>query len=289
MISIAYDEFSAEILPHISGGLAYFRYRGIDLLRPVGPEALGNADPFGLACFPMVPFVGRIRGGRFGDVVLAPNHPVEAYPLHGHGWRKSWEIAGHQADNCWLNYRHQSDDWPWNYAARLLYRLSECGLTMLLTVRNLSDRSMPVGLGQHPYFPRHQGCRIETNVARVLWPSEDLVADETGPVPAEWGFDPVHEVGSVPLDHGFTGWRGAAEIVWDDHPVRLRVTASAGGRFLQVYAPPGADFFCLEPMTSVPNAVNWKGGAEESGLCLLAPGAAATLECQFSVRIGTGR
>ena len=286
MNSIVYDEFSAEVLPHIGGGLANFRHRGIDLLRPAGPETLGNADPFGIACFPMVPFVGRIREGRFGDVVLEPNHPVSAYPLHGHGWQTNWEVAGHQADSCWLSYRHQGGAWPWSYAAKQLYRLSECGLTMLLTVRNLSDRLMPVGLGQHPYFPRGEGCRIETELSSVLWPSEDLVADEIRPVPADWGFDPVHEVGLVPLDHGFAGWRGAAEIVWDDRPARLRVTASASGRFLQIYAPPGEDFFCLEPMSSMPDAVNWKGGAEESGLCLLGPGESAALECLFSPRAG---
>jgi aldose 1-epimerase len=284
LISIAYDDFSAEILPHVGGGLANFRHRGIDLLRPAGPEALTAANPSGIACFPMVPFVGRIRHGRVGDVVLEPNHPTSAYPLHGHGWKRSWEIVGHQADSCCLSYRYQGGDWPWPYVAQLLYRLSECGLTMLLTVRNLSDRTMPVGLGQHPFLRRGNGCRIETEVSSVLWPSVDLVADEIRPVPAGWGFDPVHVVGAVPLDHGFTGWRGAAEIAWDDHPMRLRVTASAAGRFLQIYAPPGADFFCLEPMTSMPDAVNWKGGAEESGLCRLAPRESAALECLFSVR-----
>ncbi len=284
MISIAHAEFSAGILPHVGGGLAYFRHRGMDLLRAAGDEALNNADVFGIACFPMVPFVGRIRGGRVGGVTLAPNHPISPYPLHGYGWKTNWEIAGHQADNCRLSYCHQSDDWPWTYAATQLYRLSECGLTIQLSARNLSDRPMPIGLGLHPYFPRREGVRIETEIRQVLWPSEDLVADEMRPVPAKWGFDPAHKVGSVDLDHGFAGWRGAAEIVWDGHPARLRVTASADGRFLQIYAPPGADFFCLEPMSSMPDAVNWKGGAEESGLCLLAPGATAALECQFSIR-----
>jgi len=283
MITISHGEFRAEILPQIGGGVGYFRHRGVDLLRPAGAEALGNADPFGIACFPMVPFVGRIRGGRFGEVRLAANHAVSPYPLHGHGWLKTWDLGGHQADSCWLRYRHYGDEWPWSYVANQLYRLSECGLTMLLTVRNLSDRPMPVGLGQHPYFPRGAGCRIEAVVDKVFWPSEDLVADETRPIPEGWGFKPLHLVGSVPLDHGFGGWTGAADIAWDDRPVRLRVSSSAAGRFLQIYAPPGQDFFCLEPMSSAPDAVNWKGSAEECGLNLLAPGETAALECLFSV------
>lgn len=282
MISISHGAFSADIVPHIGGGLASFRIDGADLLRPASVETLAAGDRFGLACFPLLPFPGRIRDGRFGDVTLAANHPVTPYPLHGHGWLASWDLSGHQADSCWLRYRHKAADWPWDYAATQLYRLSDCGLTMLLTVRNLSDKPMPVGLGQHPYFPRGAGCRIETPLTRVLWPAEDLVADEIRPVPTEWGFAPEHRVGSVALDHGFAGWSGGADIVWDDKKPRLRVSASASARFLQIYAPEGGDYFCVEPMSCMPNAVNWKGGAEESGLRLLEPGETASLECQFS-------
>lgn len=282
MISIAHGRFTADIVPHIGGGVASFRLNEVDLFRAAGIETLAAGDRFGLGCFPMLPFPGRIRNGRFGEVALPPTHPVSSYPLHGHGWLASWDLAGHQSDSCWLRYRHKADEWPWEYAANQLYRLSECGLTMLLTVRNLSDRPMPVGLGQHPYFPRREGCRIETPLKRVLWPAEDLVADEIRPIPADWGFAPDHRVGSVPLDHGFSGWSGAADIFWDESPHSLRVTASAGGRFLQIYAPQGADYFCVEPMSCIPNAVNWSGSAEESGLRLLEPGATASLDCLFS-------
>lgn len=283
MISIAHGSFSADIVPHIGGGLASYRYGEFDLFRPAGVEALAEGNRFGIACFPLLPFPGRIRDGRVGEVILPANHPVTPYPLHGHGWLASWDLAGHQADSCWLRYRHKAGDWPWEYAANQLYRLSDCGLTILLTLRNLSEQPMPVGLGQHPYLPRGKGCRLETPLSRVLWPADDLVADQMRPVPAEWGFAPDHRVGSVALDHGFAGWSGGADIVWDERPFRLRVSASAGGRFLQVYAPEGEDYFCVEPMTCMPNAVNWPGSAEESGLRLLAPGATASLECLFSV------
>lgn len=283
MITISHGAFSAGILPQFGAGLASFRFGEIDLLRPASPEAIAAGDRFGMACFPLVPFPGRIREGRFGEVALPANHPVDPYPLHGHGWLAKWDLSGHQADSCWLHYRHKAGDWPWNYAATQLYRLSDSGLTLLLTVRNLSDSPMPVGLGQHPYLPRRSGARIETPLTKVLWPAKDLVADEIRPIPADWGFAPDHRVGSVALDHGFAGWSGAADIVWDEDDLRLRISASAGGRFLQIYAPEGRDFFCVEPMSCIPDAVNWKGGAEESGLRLLAPGATTSLECLFSL------
>lgn len=283
MISITHGEFSANIVPHLGGGMASFRFGQVDLFRPASVEALAAGDRFGIACFPLLPFPGRIRDGRFGDVQMKPNHPVTPYPLHGQGWLGSWDLAGQTADSCWLRYRHKAGDWPWDYAANQLYRLSECGLTILLTVRNLSDRPMPVGLGQHPYLPRGEGCRIETPLTQVLWPAADLVADEIRPVPAEWGFAPDHRVGSVALDHGFAGWPGGADIVWDGQPFRLRVSASASARFLQIYVPEGQDYFCIEPMSCMPNAVNWQGDAEESGLRLLGPGETASLESQFSV------
>ena len=46
------------------------------------------------ASFPLVPFVNRIRGGRFTfrgrEVRLAPNMAGDPSPLHGQGWLNPW-------------------------------------------------------------------------------------------------------------------------------------------------------------------------------------------------------
>ena len=48
------------------------------------------------ASFPLVPFVNRIRGGRFvcgeREVELAPNMAGDPSPLHGQGWLHPWSV-----------------------------------------------------------------------------------------------------------------------------------------------------------------------------------------------------
>ena len=278
MIALHANGFTVEVVPENGGGLASFRHLGADLLRP----APANADIFELASFPMVPFPGRIRHGRFRaegkDVALPPNRDGFAYPLHGHGWLESWLVLEKGGDFCRLGYRHAAGAWPWDYRAEQSYRLDARGMSLELSVSNLSPAPMPVGLGQHPYFPG--GARIRTDLSHVLVPEEDLVADRADAIPAEWDFGAEHRVGSVFLDHGFAGWTGAADLIWPDRA--LRVTASETGRFLQIFAPKGQDYFCLEPMSCLANAVNWPV-PESSGLKMLEPGATAQLDCRIDL------
>jgi len=278
MIALRSNGFTAEVVPENGGGLASFRHLGADLLRP----APGRPDIFQLASFPMVPFPGRIRHGRFKaggqEVSLPANRDGFSYPLHGHGWLESWVVLERSASLCRLGYRHTADAWPWDYRAEQVYRLDAGGMSLQLTVSNLSPTPMPVGLGQHPYFPG--GAKIRADLTHVLVPAEDLVADRAAAIPAEWGFGAEHQVGSVALDHGFAGWSGEAELIWPDRA--LKVTASETGRFLQIFAPPKQDYFCLEPMSCLANAVNWPV-PESSGLKMLEPGATARLDCRIDL------
>jgi aldose 1-epimerase len=285
-VILRHDGWEAEVVPFIGGGLAGLRYGGIDILRPSTVDSLVARDPLGLASFPLVPYPGRIRGGQFvfdgRAVALPPNFPPNPYPLHGCGWIAEWLIAEAKANACLLRHVHAAaPSWPWSYEAELSYHLAESSLTVRLTVGNHSATSMPVGLGQHPYFLRRPDCLLRAEVKTILWPGEDLVCDEVGPVPENWKMAAGHRVGSVSLDHGFGGWSGRAEIGGGDRPFTVRMTAPGDARFLQVYAPDGADFLCVEPMTCMPDAVNRDGA--ESGLIELAPGATASLSMLISV------
>ena len=49
------------------------------------------------------------------------------------------------------------------------------------------------------------------------------------------------------------------------------------------YAPPGADFFCFEPVDHAINAHNLPGGAAANGLTVLVPGQTLQRQVTFSV------
>jgi len=61
---------------------------------------------------------------------------------------------------------------------------------------------------------------------------------------------------------------------WRDRPIRLSMTASEQFSFLHVYLPREGDYFCAEPMSAMPDALNRKGGT--SGYRELAPGESLT-------------
>jgi aldose 1-epimerase len=64
---------------------------------------------------------------------------------------------------------------------------------------------------------------------------------------------------------------------------RLSLTISANTDYYVLYAPPGEDYFCFEPVDHPINAVNLPGGGEANGMTVLEPGEKLTREFRFTV------
>jgi aldose 1-epimerase len=79
-------------------------------------------------------------------------------------------------------------------------------------------------------------------------------------------------------DHCFEGWRGRARS--RDERFSLQLVSELP--YLVVYTPPARDYFCVEPVSHLSNAIHM---AEPSthGLVALAPG--ATLEAMMRLDI----
>src|SRR3990170_1598730 len=154
--------------PSIGGSISALEWiegdRRVPVLRKCNscPENVLEA-----ASFPLVPYVNRIRGGRFDfrgrEVTLAPNMAGDPSPLHGQGWLASWQVESESSSETVLSFRHSPGEWPWEYRAEQHFELDEAGLSLRLICRNLSDEPMPCGLGQHPYFHCGPETRLDTN------------------------------------------------------------------------------------------------------------------------------
>ncbi len=90
-----------------------------------------------------------------------------------------------------------------------------------------------------------------------------------GPPPDRWRHQAGQRVLESRLDNCFTGWDGAADIVAGD--ASLRIEASAKLRSVQVFTPSWADFFCVEPVSHVPDAVNRPDLPPEQAMDILQP------------------
>jgi len=127
---------------------------------------------------------------------------------------------------------------------------------------NAGELAQPVGLGWHPYFPKRARSRLHVELA-ARWDS-DATQLPTRKV-AQPGID--GDVAHLNFDHCFEGWVGLARI--RDEKFSLRLTSSLP--YLVVFTPQNKDYFCVEPVSHVSNAIHMADPAAH-GLCTVQPG-----------------
>ena len=293
MLVLGQGDLEVRLAPASGGCIARFTaaHRGgvQQMLRPL-PPSIAAPGPLDMACYPLVPFSGRITEGRFcfagRAVQLPPDEICAPHAIHGRGWQSAWEIVEAGAADARLRFRHDGDDrrwtWPWSFEAEQRFALDETGLAVTMRLTNRAREAMPAGLGLHPFFEGRATARLTAHLPQV-WES-DARGIPTGmaPAPAQWSFDQSRAMRNVEVDHCFSGSDGHLQVAWDDRPLALRIDAT-GAPHAIVYAPPGEDFFCAEPVSHVPDAVNRPEPESVTGLVALAPGETMELVCRFRV------
>ncbi len=179
LVELAAGNLTLALNPSIGGSICGFDWTAgasrVPLLRECNSRSENVLEA---SSFPLVPFVNRIRGGRFTfrgrEIRLAPNMAGDPSPLHGQGWLNPWRVEQAGGTDAVLSFHHDAGEWPWDYDARQEFVLDERGLSVSLTCRNASSGPMPCGLGQHPYFPCGPETRIDTEVTHV-WTIDEHV------------------------------------------------------------------------------------------------------------------
>ncbi len=280
------------ISPSIGGSIARFDWtiengRRTPLMRGCHSDSINVLEA---ACFPLVPFVNRIRGSRFSfrgrDVALKPNMAGDASVLHGQGWLCAWQCLYSDGQQAELVFEHPAGEWPWTYEARQHFALEARALTVGLSCLNTSPEPMPCGLGQHPYFPCDGETVIDTLVA-CAWDVDEQVLP-TGKVPATGRFDlRRRKACGQGLDHGFGGWNGNATIDGIAPDGGQLVLSSPDAHFFQLYSPRDGGLFVAEPVSHANAALNapeeeWP----ELGMRVIEPGEEMSLVMRIDIRPG---
>lgn len=234
-----------------------------------------------MASFPLVPYANRIADGRFAvngtHYQLPLNFGDHPHSIHGFGWQTNWTAKATSAASAELVQAHDGDaGWPWPYRAGQQVTLTPSALSMSLSVENVGDRPMPLGLGFHPYFATDAATTLRFD-ARSLWlstpdmlPEREVPADALG----DWSL-PAIVRGDRLIDNVYGGWSGSAIVTRGDG-LRLNLTA-IGADWLHVYRPPNSADFCLEPVSHMPDAIN------RGGMATVAPGAVAQLSMTIAI------
>lgn len=283
-LTLRNDSLLAEIVPQVGGGLARLDWLGgarpEPLLRALPPGFEGVPAPGQLACFPLLPWSNRMAPSGFvfegRRYVPAPNRLGEPCPIHGDGWQQAWRVAAH-SDTSLTLVLERHDAVPFSYQSELRYSLEGAALALDIAVRNTGGESLPFGVGLHPWMSDPQGARLQAGADGVWQSGADKLPLGRTAIPVCWRFDAAAALPPDGVDHVFDGWSGLARIDWPARGVALGIEADMD--YFILYAPPGRDFFCFEPVDHPINAHNLPG---HPGLSVLAPGATLRRRCVFT-------
>jgi len=212
----------------------------------VGPERLLCDDPaagaIGWGSYPMAPWAGRLRDGRFGfgGAVhqLALNH-VDAdgarHAIHGTVFDAEWTVdeVGPDATtlHCPLDV---ALGWPFAGTARQTITVGGDGVTCRLSV-DTDGEPFPASIGWHPWFRKPD--RIEFNPTRFYPRDAEGIAVR-----------PVDEPPPGPWDDCFVN---EEPVLIERAGQRLRLVSSC--RHWVVYDET-AHATCIEPQSGPPDA-----------------------------------
>ena len=278
-----------RLSPSIGGAISSFRWKDGARERAILRESNTPLQKvLDASCFPLVPFVNRIRGGCFTfrgrQVRLSPNMAGDPSPLHGQGWTSPWRVDSSSEAQAVLQFDHRPGEWPWAYQARQHFQLEANALHLRLTCRNTSDEPMPCGLGFHPYFQCGAGTRIQTEVQQVWTVDKDVLPVARMPAEGRYaiGDDPVCGRG---LDNGYDGWSGRALLTDPDWPFEIELS-SPQARYFQLYSPESGGIFVAEPVTHANAALNQpESDWARLGIQILEPREEMALDARIAVRV----
>lgn len=273
-----------ELDPAAGGSVSALRNGDLEILR-TGPMRSGPAfDPLQYSAFPMVPYVGRIHNGRClvndKNIQLHANLPPEPHAIHGFGWQTAWKVKSHTDRSVTLVHEHAEDAWPWDYTARQSFRLQDHALIVELDVTNNGSSAMPAGLGWHPYF-RRKDARLKLPTTHEWCPDEDTGDNQPVTIADAKDLSAGRSVESLKLDTAFSVADPIIEMSWPTHSVTMESDAIFS--HATIYVPPGEDYFCAEPISHAPNAVNSELPEAVTGRRWLAPGETLAGKIKLSV------
>jgi aldose 1-epimerase len=251
--------------PDLGGCIAGLWFDTLPVLRSTEPAELAASRPSG--CYPLVPYSNRLGYRRFRwhgqDHTTQPNFDDSPHSVHGVGWQRAWQALSQSAGEALIRLQHPGDaHWPFAFECTQRFLLTPEALRLEMAIVNTDARPAPVGLGWHPYFPKRPRSRLHIELTD-RWES-DATGLPTRKVPQP-GID--GDVAHLGFDHCFEGWTGPARV--RDEKLALKITSSLP--YLVVFTPGLRDYFCVEPVSHVSNAIHMAEPAAH-GLRTLMPG-----------------
>jgi aldose 1-epimerase len=238
VIELRAGSATCHVSPDDGGRVASLTVGDVDVILGRDP----SLPAAGWGSFPMVPWAGRVRRGRFTFDGVDYQLPINFgnHAIHGTGFEQPWDVADRDANSCALTCRL---GWALGGESDQRFALSASSLTCTLTVR-ATERAMPATIGWHPWFVKPE--RVDLRFERMYLRDDDYITDGRTVAPPP----------PPPWDDCFAGPL-ATPRVWIDG---LEVAINSDCDYWVVYDMP-AHATCVEPQTATPDAFNLAGAA----------------------------
>jgi aldose 1-epimerase len=234
---LACGPLQVDIAADAGGRIARISREGMDWL--VGYDD-ANAAMIAWGCYPMLPWAGRIRRGRFvfeGRSYQLPAN-LEGHAIHGVAFALPWQVTEYDAHRIELLLQLPRDErWPFGGVAVHRIELTDDAVRCRLSLQG-GDKAMPRPvLGWHPWFLKPD--RLEFH-PQALYPRDDEGIAVT----------PTIEPVQGPWDDCFINH---APVLIHRNGRRVRLTSDCSQ---WVVYDQTAHATCVEPQTGPPDAFN---------------------------------
>lgn len=253
-------------------------HRGEELLWQ-GPGAGGYAWQRKFMGIPFLhPWANRLR--RFGyraagrEVELDPSSQLlllddNGLPIHGLlAASRLWSLGELGADDQRASVMAALDfsqpellsAFPFRHRIEIEVALDDRGLTVTTTLTATGEDAVPIAFGFHPYLQLPGLPRGQWTVSFPV--RRRLLLDGKGiPTGATEEVEPIRgEIGERTWDDGFDRLGSPARFELHGGPRTIAIEYSDGYPVAQIFAPPGQEYICVEPMTAPTDALNSADG-----------------------------
>jgi aldose 1-epimerase len=234
---IGNDKLQVRLAPDAGGRISKMSFEGVEWL--CGFDA-DNAAAIAWGCYPLVPWAGRLRRGRFRfdgrEYQLPPN--LGAHAIHGVGFTQRWQVGARSPTQLEMSLQLPRDA-SWPFGGTALQRLTVNGRILRLELSVTAGKyAMPKPvLGWHPWFQKP--TRLDFAPTRCYPRDREGIATLplVKPPPGPWD-DCFINTRAVVLHRGQQSLRLSSEcehwVVFDQRPHAT----------------------CVEPQTGPPDAFN---------------------------------
>ncbi len=192
-------------------------------------------------------------------------------PIHGFlTYSPLWQVAKLESNKKYAAVTSRLEFWrhpefmaqfPFAHTLEMTYRLQDGALEVITRIENHSAAPMPVAVGYHPYFqitdaPRdqwkvHIAAKDHLTLSKALIPT-----GERTPVT----YADQQPLAGLQFDDVFANLvrdeSGRAEFRVQGVNQKISVIFGPKYTVAVIYAPPGRNFICFEPMSAITNGFN---------------------------------